>query len=303
MMFLDGCGIGLPDSHNPFWEVKSPFLPLYEGFKNLSPNATIKPIDCLLGVPGEPQSASGQATLFSGINIAKKLKRHEPAFPGSEIRKTLYGQNLFKGLIEKGKRPTFINAYPMKDEFFKRGDIKLQEDGKLVVSSSISRRPLVSVTTTLLLANQMNPYGLSDLWKAKAIYQDYSNKLLLKQGLEVKTLTPDRAGEILAERSQHFDLTLYEYFQTDIYGHKKSYEECVELIKNLAIFIETVVNKMDQDTTLLITSDHGNLEDKSTKIHTMNEIPLLCFGKGRKFFPLKIASLVDVTPSIIHYLS
>ena len=57
--------------------------------------------------------------------------------------------------------------------------------------------------------------------------------------------------------------------------------------------------KDQESDTLLITSDHGNLEDSTTQLHTYSPVPLLTWGYKSDELRDKIASLVDVRPAIV----
>ncbi len=56
------------------------------------------------------------------------------------------------------------------------------------------------------------------------------------------------------------------------------------------------------DRLLVVTSDHGNLEDLSTKSHTRNPVPLLAVGPGADAFA-GAASLTDVTPAVVEVVT
>jgi 2,3-bisphosphoglycerate-independent phosphoglycerate mutase len=55
------------------------------------------------------------------------------------------------------------------------------------------------------------------------------------------------------------------------------------------------------NTTLVITSDHGNIEDMSTKTHTNNPVPLIAMGASASYFK-DVTDLTGVTPAIISAL-
>jgi 2,3-bisphosphoglycerate-independent phosphoglycerate mutase len=59
---------------------------------------------------------------------------------------------------------------------------------------------------------------------------------------------------------------------------------------------------LSRDTLLLITSDHGNLEDLSTSSHTLNQVPLLAVGADVETTTRGLRSLVDVAPYILETL-
>ena len=45
-------------------------------------------------------------------------------------------------------------------------------------------------------------------------------------------------------------------------------------------------------------SDHGNIEDMSTRGHTRNMVPLIAVGPGAEEIKTNASSLVDITPRI-----
>ena len=55
---------------------------------------------------------------------------------------------------------------------------------------------------------------------------------------------------------------------------------------------------------MLVTSDHGNLEDLNTRRHTANPVPGLLIGAPelRRAFAARLHDLSDVAPSILEFL-
>jgi bisphosphoglycerate-independent phosphoglycerate mutase (AlkP superfamily) len=51
--------------------------------------------------------------------------------------------------------------------------------------------------------------------------------------------------------------------------------------------------------TLVMTSDHGNVEDVSERTHTRNRVPFIAFGPKGQFLRERVSSLVDVTPALL----
>ena len=50
---------------------------------------------------------------------------------------------------------------------------------------------------------------------------------------------------------------------------------------------------------VVLTSDHGNIEDITTRRHTTNPIPLLAWGHDAQDFVGGVADLSGVTPRIL----
>jgi bisphosphoglycerate-independent phosphoglycerate mutase (AlkP superfamily) len=59
-----------------------------------------------------------------------------------------------------------------------------------------------------------------------------------------------------------------------------------------------------EDGIILLTSDHGNMEDLSTRRHTAADVPLLLFGDKsiRKEFQKDIHDLTGIAPAISRIL-
>lgn len=61
----------------------------------------------------------------------------------------------------------------------------------------------------------------------------------------------------------------------------------------------------DEHGLLLLTSDHGNLEDLSTRRHTANPVPGLLIGglPLRREFARDLHDLTGITPAIYDFLA
>jgi hypothetical protein len=128
-VFLDGVGLGAehPDN-NPFCQLNLPAFwalgggqPWMRSMQPLSePSHIVHPLDATLDVQGLPQSGTGQATLFTGVNCAQAAGRHYGPYPHSKTLPILSEQNIFSQAASLGMahpEPVAIaNAYP--DVFF-----------------------------------------------------------------------------------------------------------------------------------------------------------------------------------------
>ena len=96
------------------------------------------------------------------------------------------------------------------------------------------------------------------------------------------------------------DFTLFEHFQTDLAGHSRDYEKAATTLSILDQFLGGVLRLCEAAGVLVIlTSDHGNIEDLSTRGHTRNPIPLVTVGPGAEAFRNGITSLIDITPRLL----
>jgi hypothetical protein len=317
-IFLDGVGIGEASNNNPFYVAQADFLPFYNGQNALPDGTPVKAIDPVLGVEGLPQSATGQTTLFTGENIPAMLKKHKGSYPNKLMRKIIKEKNIISRLRAKKLNAGFINAYPFFSEFFTNDYINIREDGSFRFSDEfpLPFKRRISVTTCIMITSHLVPFNERDIIEENAIYQDYSNlslkrrieeakkmekfeKLAKKINVKLPQFSPEKAAEILFKTAQKYDFILYEYFQTDLYAHRRTFADRIQLIRKLNRLIGTLVSLLNREhDTLLVTSDHGNLEESAVHTHTRNPVPLVVWGNQSHRLRNSIESLVDVTPAV-----
>ncbi|MBN1196970.1 MAG: alkaline phosphatase family protein [Candidatus Aminicenantes bacterium] len=299
-LFFDGVGLNPDHRANPFAAANCRFLPFHQPAPTLPDGTPVIPIDALLGVEGIPQSASGQATLYTGINIPARWG-HRGSYPGPELRRVLYRDNLLKSLSNCGRSAIFFNAYPHYSRLFSPPHLELMPDGQFRFSVDFPQqfRRRLSTTTCMMLSSGMKPRNEEHIRQGSALYQEFSNQSLIRLGLDIPEYSPEQAADIIANNAATVDFLLFEYFQTDLFAHRKTFQECVDLVIRLDKLVGRLLEQMDpQRDTLILTSDHGNLEDCSLRTHTLNPVPLLAWGKNADDFRPRIRNLGDVTPVI-----
>jgi 2,3-bisphosphoglycerate-independent phosphoglycerate mutase len=288
LIFVDGLGIGTRGAHNPLdqpGEAAAPLAIFTDEEPQLPHDGLLAPTDACLGVEGRPQSASGQTTILTGVNAPARLGYHKQGFPNEAMREIIREHSIFLQLRRAGIEPnTFANAYTPR--FFE------------------TRPRWVSATTVAVEAAGMAFRRLEDLQRGAAVYQDFTNELLIEAGFDVRPRTPAAAAETLAALVAAHRFTLYEYFITDRVGHAQDAEAALRVISNLAAFVRAVLERVDlSETTVVLTSDHGNLEDLSIRNHTRNLVPTLAWGARRAGVQRRVRTLADITPAIIETLT
>jgi hypothetical protein len=104
LIFIDGLGLGADRECNPLVVIPTPGLRSYLAGASLSARsvggqrggAILLSLDACLGVEGLPQSATGQATLFTGVNAPAQLGYHLKGFPNKAL-KNCCKQKAFSG--------------------------------------------------------------------------------------------------------------------------------------------------------------------------------------------------------------
>ena len=286
LFFIDGLGIGTRGPHNPL-----DGLPDAEPLAVFQNEALVIPFDgqlvetdARLGIEGRPQSASGQTTILTGVNAPAAIGYHKQGFPNAALLEIIREYSIFLQLKRAGVAPiTFANTYTKR--FFE------------------SRPRWISATTAAVQAAGLQFNTVEDMKAGRAVYQDFTNQQLLERGEDVTLRTPEEAAGVLASVIQRHRFTLYEYFITDKTGHAQDMTSARLVLQNLARMIRHLLQTLDlQRTTVILTSDHGNIEDLSTKSHTLNLVPTIIWGAGRAHASGRITSLADITPAIVDYL-
>jgi 2,3-bisphosphoglycerate-independent phosphoglycerate mutase len=301
MVFIDGLGLGGEDAAvNPLLTAEMPFIRemLAGGYLSktgigegiITANLVVKPTSTTLDTAGLPQSATGQTALFTGINAAAVAGRHISGFPTKSLRELIKDVSIFKIINQAGGKAVFANTFTA--EYFdtvKRGK-----------SRAHARRH--SVTTTAALAGGCRLLMPPDLVGGEAVSQDIINEQLRERGYEVPLLQPEQAAGNLLNQAVKNDFTLFEYFQTDRCGHHQDYSLALTLLNRLDRFLETIAGGLIENRlTLLVVSDHGNIEDLSIKTHTLNPVPTIVIGEGVTEFK-EIRSLMDIYPAVLNFL-
>jgi bisphosphoglycerate-independent phosphoglycerate mutase (AlkP superfamily) len=120
----------------------------------------------------------------------------------------------------------------------------------------------------------------------------------------VPRFSPADAGAILADLTKANRFTLYEYFITDKIGHAQNFEAAKIYLPPLAALVREILQKVDlETTTVILTSDHGNIEDLRVRTHTLNDVPTIVWGRRKAEAARRIKDLSDVTPTILDLLS
>ena len=241
-----------------------------------------KPIDACLGVEGVPQSATGQATMFTGLNCAAAIGKHCEGFPGPALREIISEDNLFIQLKRRGKKVKFADAY-------------------LVDSAEDLRTSrFKSVTTVMVLTVPETISMTDDLFADRALMQDLTRETIQDRYPDIPVITPQRAAEHLFSIAQRNDFTLYEFFQTDVSGHSLDYARACAVLRTYDKFLAALVHFTEAaGITLVLTADHGNIEAINERGHTLNPVPFIVFGPGEKEIRARVESLVDVTPALL----
>jgi hypothetical protein len=296
-LFLDGIGLGEDDAQiNPLARANMPRLRELLGGKSLTRHAaphensraSLISIDPNLGVSGLPQSATGQAVLLTGINVPAEIGYHYGPKPNPEVASYLNnGNTLFNWLRAEEKTAALLNAYPPR--YFHGID-----SGKRLYSSI----PLAATNAGLPL------FTKDDFFTGRALSADFTGHgwRSFLGFHDAPSYDSKEAGYKLAELARQYDFSLFEYWASDYAGHKQDMNAAVELMESFDGVLGGLLDSWNDDEGLiLVTSDHGNMEDLSTRRHTDAQVPALLIGDraAREKFKQGLNDLTGIAPRIL----
>jgi 2,3-bisphosphoglycerate-independent phosphoglycerate mutase len=279
MVFVDGFGLGVDDPVvNPICPAVCPAL-----CRLLARHAHA--IDAQLGVPGLPQSATGQAALLTGRNAAEAMGRHIEGFPGPALRDFIEEGTLFTACRDAGIPATFANGYY----------------AETLEQVHAARRK--SVTTVSALSGVGYVRLLDAIKRRRAVYHDMTREHLRERGYVGPLLTEAEAAEDLVSLARDHRFTLFEHFQTDHAGHAGDRARAEATLQRLDRFMDALVPlALQHGITVVMTSDHGNIEELRYSTHTSNPVPFMVVGAGAAEMRGSVSGLCDVAPAVMRYL-
>ena len=295
LLFIDGLGLGADDpAVNPVVAAHTPCLDALLGRKLAGltarfehDGALVVPTDATLGVGGLPQSATGQTALLTGRNAPQVVGRHITAYPTKTLRGLLTDHNLFSRVKALGGTVALANAYT--DEYFARVEAGEMRHAAITFSALAAGIPL---------------RGVEDLQQGRAVFHDLTNARPRSWGYDVPAITPHQAGKNLAGIAAGCHLTVFEFFLTDLSAHHRIDQPPAAVVTMVDALLAGVLETTDLSTMLvMLTSDHGNIEDGRVDTHTRNPIPTLLVGHGRRDVGERITALTDITPALVGWLA
>ncbi len=289
-LFVDGIGLASPSEANPFslFQDKLPGLTELTGSASMTADAPevnrpyhiFRPADANLDTEGLPQSGTGQTSLFTGINAAKLIGKHFGPYPHSGNKPLLRESGIFQQIHSAGKSAWFMNAYP--PVFFERAKkTRRWSCSTLMVKSSGQK---LCSTEDVRIGKAVTAELFGDYWKEKL-------------GIELPERRGEDVAEILINAAGEHDFVMLEYYLTDKAGHAMDSEFAFDTLQRLDSVLLPLMNNLNGHTFVLC-SDHGNLEDLSTKTHTRNPVPLVAAGPKASFFE-RVMQITDVAPAMM----
>ncbi|MBT3325303.1 MAG: hypothetical protein HN396_03530 [Gemmatimonadales bacterium] len=296
LLFLDGVGIGEDDPEtNPFVLAHARgLIPSWAALQGGS-IATLKaprrggsaarsfPLDARLDTKGTPQSGTGQVALLTGEDAAELHGSHFGPWTPVALRPLVEEESVLKKAAAAGHNVAFANAYP-RGWPGDRG------------SRRVAGPPLAARGAGVLTRHE-EALGSGDALSSDIVNDDWKRHL----GHDwLPTITPMDAGANLARIASQANLTLYAHYATDSAGHEMSLDAAISSLVRVEELLASLLANLGDDVTLLVASDHGNLEDVRVG-HTRNPVLGLAAGPHADA-AAEMTDLRDVTPFILDVL-
>ncbi len=295
VVFLDGVGLGEANlDTNPFMRAPMPALQTLLGVPHftrgaagtVSGPAALLGLDAALGVPGLPQSGTGQTAILTGHNAPALLGQHSGPYPAPLLRELLARDSVFIALKNAGYAVAYANAYPRR--FLDR---LARGTGRLSANTLAAHQAGVKLRDG------------ADLQQGQAVSALFSNEFWPEPEVSLPPVSAFGAGQNLARLAADHALTFFEFWYSDVLGHKQEREPAVAMLARLDEFLAGILSRLNLAQSLvLVVSDHGNLEDWSTAKHTLNPALALLVGEGAPALARQLTALTDVKAAIIQYL-
>jgi len=304
IFFMDGVGLGPADAEtNPFMKARLPNLAGLlgqrwfvrpEGWqtgagRRTTERASLVPTDPNLGLPGRPQSATGQAAILTGRNVPLLVGRHYGPKPDQEVAQVIRQGNLFQEVLAAGGSAALLTPYP-------QGFFEAIDSGKRLLSSV----PLAATSAGLSLMTA------ADLCAGRAVSPGFTG-----QGwhdylgyTDIPLLTLDEAGRQIAAIARDYTFSFFEHWPSDRSGHRGTLAEAVEHLEMIDGALGGLLAAWeDAHGLLIITSDHGNIEEKNHRQHSRNPVPTILVGHEHARLAQGITDLTGIAQAVRDWLA
>lgn len=207
-------------------------------------------VDATLGVEGLPQSGTGQTSIITGINAARHMGRHYGPVPGPSLKPLIKEHSIPVQLVQSGGTFQLLNFYP---------PAYLTPD----------RKHGAIVQSVLDAGGHLNPVGFPSIRPSLGIqYQEpYGAYLPLKEIREW--------GRKATQATRAVDLILLDLWFSDFLGHAQNAQAARTYLQHLNAFLQGAT---EEEVKIIMTSDHGNMENTSIKTHTFARVPFVTEG-------------------------
>ena len=278
LLFIDGVGVGARDpDYNPLARGDFLLSQFEDGPGTALPGGELTSVDATFGMAGRPQSASNQTALLTGLPAPRLVGRHVLGYPDAPLRALLSEHSVVKRLVVGGGRAAFANAYPVAYLDALSLPHRPAAGAEFDIPPRARRRLRPSATTAAFAAAGVPLRTLEDLRAGEGLAHDVTGRRGRDRGLGLPHRSPAEAAAVFWRIAHRMDFTLFEHFAADEAGHARDAAAATEALATFDAFARAVLARRPPDVRVLLTSDHGNVEDLRSRNHTRARVPLLAF--------------------------
>lgn len=247
-----------------------------------SDEVVFRHLDATLGHEGLPQSATGQTAILTGVNAADEMDGHYGPWPGPTLRRVLDRGSLFS-LARDAGGAALANAFP---------------PGYFAALGGRRYRPNANVYAATAAGVALR--SVAEYSAGTGVPSDLDGAHFESLGSGAERLGPDGSARVTAGLATTHAFTMLDVWLTDHFGHRQDLRAGRSLLERVDAFLGALLRDelglLAAGGTVVVTSDHGNLEDLSSSQHTRNDVPLLVVGRHAATFAAA-RSLLDVAPA------
>jgi 2,3-bisphosphoglycerate-independent phosphoglycerate mutase len=293
-VFLDGLGLAAGGPENPLTDAPMPAVrallqgPLTTESVTSRADLLLRGIDAGFGIEGLPQSGTNHIALLAGVAAPLLHGRHQPYFPPVGLQPLLREQSIFRRLRRHGRRAVFANVFPP-------GYYRALRQRKLRRAASV----LAAEAAGLALRT------LDQLRAGAALSWDITAEGLAgkAEAADITAITAAEAGQRLAAIGQANDFVFFESYLPDLAGHGRlGPQGSSETLARIDGLISGWLAARRSGDSLLICSDHGNIESTVDRLHSAAAVPLLVIGPHADAFR-SIERIDGLAATIVECLS
>ena len=255
-------------------------------------------LDTCFGLPGRPQSATNQTAILTGRPAPQEIGRHQLGFPNAVLRNILAGSSIVRRIKEAGGNSAFANAYPAGYLDALGLAHRPSPTPDVEIPLKYQRKVRASASTLAMAAGGVELRTLEDARNGEGLTHDIEGIRARTRGFEVPLRSTEDAAKLFWRIAQTHDFTFFEHYLADEAGHAQDWEASKLALSVFDRFSRQVIDQRPADAVVMICSDHGNVEDLSTRGHTRNDVPFLYFGDSPCDFPVR--TVADVGLAVLH---
>ena len=278
VLFIDGVGVGAnnPDV-NPLARGEFLLSQFDSGDGSALPAGGLRhDVDTTFGIEGRPQSASNQAAILTGTAAPISVGAHVVGYPTAALKKILLNDSVAVRLRAAGRQVTFANGFPLSFLQAVKMPHRPSAEPLFDLPPAWARKVKPSAFMLGLGGVDAPLRTFGDVLAGTAITNDITGLAAARRFREVPQRTPEEAAMIFWQLAE--DVTYFEHSQADDAGHARDWASAMKSLQNFDAFAREVLRLAPADAQVLICSDHGNVEDLSTRNHTRNKVSVLTFG-------------------------